>query len=577
MGGVRCYGLLMHRTPAVLLAMMAAVALAACGSSSATEPTSVPSTTSATHPSPAPAVAVIDGDPLTLKTPQGIVHGSIGDSARQFQGIPFAAPPVGALRWQAPQPATPWASTLEATRLSNLCPQIIPIINAYEGNEDCLYANVFAPAGVPSAPRPVMVWIYGGGFTVGSAGDNSAANYAAKHNLVSVSFNYRLGSLGFLALPALAAENPTHSTGNLGLLDQQAALRWVRDNIAAYGGDPNQVTIFGESAGGMSVCVHLVSKAAAGLFERAITQSGPCTLPAEPLATAETQGATLGAAVGCPSGSDQLACMRTKPAEQMIQTLPSDPSFLFGDGSHWGPVADGVTVPVHATALLTAGRFHRVPVIVGANRDEGRLFVALHQLELGTPLTAAAWAGQVDAYFGPTVGPLVRKRYPLADYPDAGAAFGQAVGDAVLACPSVATAQILRRWVPVYEYEFDYASNPFILGTPGVTLGAFHSAELPYVFQRTTETSGNFTFTPTQEQLATTISGAWARFGATGDPSGAGLNWPRLTSPSGSYLILDSPTSVAKAMKASQCTFWASTRWSVTGTHQPPSATTSTT
>ena len=520
---------------------------------------------------------MVGGDPLTLRTPQGEVHGTATAVTRQFLGVPFAAPPVGDLRWQAPQPASNWSTTLEAAKVSSPCPQIVPVVNTYEGSEDCLYANVYAPKAVPTAPRPVMVWIYGGGFQVGSSSDDSVANYAASHDIVSVSFNYRLGSLGFLALPALAAENPQHSTGNLGLLDQQAALRWVRANIASYGGDPSQVTIYGESAGGMSVCAQLVSPAASGLFQRAITESGPCTLPAQPLATAETQGAKLGSTLACPPPPAQLACMRSKPAQQVIEALPPDPTFLFGQGAQWGPVADGVTVPDHATTLLATGQFHRVPVIVGANRDEGRLFVGLHQLEVGSPLTAAQWPAAVDAYFGPTTGPKVQQKYPLADYPDAGAALGQAIGDAVLACPAVASAQLLRRWVPVYEYEYDHAPNPFILPTPGINMGAFHSAELPYVFQSTTESSGNFAFTPVEQQLAATVSGAWARFASTGNPSGGGLDWPRLTSATGSYVVLDTPTSLAKAMKASQCGFWASSGWTVGGKLAPKETTPTTT
>jgi len=557
----RCYVLPMYRSRTALIGMVAVVALAGCGSSAAS-----PGTGSAT---PAPSAAVVAGDPLTLRTPQGEVHGTATASTRQFLGVPFAAPPVGALRWQAPQPAAHWSTPLQAAKVSSPCPQIVPVVNSFEGSEDCLYANVFAPKAVPVSPRPVMVWIYGGGFQVGSSADHSVANYAASHDLVSVSFNYRLGSLGFLALPALAAESPDHSTGNLGILDQQAALRWVRADIAAYGGDPNRVTIYGESAGGMSVCTQLVSPAAAGLFEQAITESGPCTLPAQPLASAEAQGARLGTTLGCPPPPAQLSCMRSKPAQQVIEALPPDPTFLFGQGAQWGPVADGPTVPEHAAELLASGRFHRVPVIVGANRDEGRLFVALHQLEVGSPLTAAQWPAAVDAYFGPAVGPEVQKRYPLADYPDAGAALGQAIGDAVLACPAVASAAILRRWVPVHEYEYDHAPNPFILPTPGIDLGAFHSAELPYVFQGTTESSGNFAFAPAEQELAATVSGAWARFATTGSPSGGGLTWPGLASATGSYLVLDTPTSVATAMKSSQCAFWGTSGWTVAGKLKP--------
>lgn len=549
----------MHRGKSLLIVVVATVALAACGSSG----TSGPAKTAAVPPPISPVGAIVGGDVLTLRTPQGPVHGTSVGSARAFLGIPFAAAPLGPRRWQAPQPAAHWTTTLQAAHLSAPCPQIIPVVNSYAGSEDCLYANVYAPGSVPTVPRPVLVWIYGGGFTVGSSGDDSVANMAARQGAIAVSFNYRLGPLGFLALSSLATEDSHHGTGNLGLLDQQAALRWVRANIAAYGGDPRQVTIYGESAGGISVCAQLLSPASAGLFQRAITESGPCTLPAQPLITAERQGTTLATTLGCPTDAAELACLRSKPVQQVIQAMPPDPSFLFGAGAQWGPVADGVTVPVDVPRLLATGQFHRVPVIVGANRDEGRLFVGLHQLEIGSPLTAAQWAASITAYFGPTIGARVMQQYPLSAYPDAGAALGQAVGDAVLACPAVASATALSRWVPVYEYEYDHAPNPFILAVPGIDLGAFHAAELPYVFGAPTQSSGNFSFTPAEQQLSDTVAAAWVRFAATGSPSGGGLVWPRLTPPSGSYLVLDTPTSSARAMKAAPCGFWASTGWTV--------------
>ena len=549
---------LMRRGIAVIISVCCAGVAAACGSSASSgTPTSVPA------PVVAPAHFEVGGDPVTIRTPDGVVRGTSTATTRAFLGIPFAQPPVGNLRWRAPQVAAPWTTTLEATKTASACPQIVPLANVLVGNEDCLFLNVYAPKVTPSKPRPVMVWIYGGGFTIGSSGDDNVSNFAANNDTISVSFNYRLGPLGFLALPALAQQDPHHSTGDLGLLDQQAALRWVKANIASFGGDPNNVTIYGESAGGISVCAQLVSPTSTGLFEKGITESGPCTLPAQPVATAEAQGAELGVKLGCPTGPALLACMRAKPAADVIRALPSDPSFLFGSGASWYPVADGVTLPEDAAAAMVAGKFHHVPLIIGANRDEGRLFVALHYNATGNSLTPAEWPAGVDQYFGATVGAKVQQAYPLSAYPDAGAALGQAVGDAVLACPAVVSAGILQKYVPVYEYEYDQVPNPFVLSTPGIDLGAFHSAELPYVFDGTTESSGNFTFTSAQQRLATTVSGAWARFAATGNPAGGGLAWPRLTAPTGSYLSLNTPTAVKTAMKEHECGFWASTGWSM--------------
>jgi len=548
-----------------------AVLLAAVGVGLIAPAVGVPAagTAAATVSTPAPSRGEVASDPLTIRTADGVVHGlSVPTSGgtRQFLGIPFAQPPVGALRWRAPQPAKPWTGTLQATRTGSSCPQILPVVNVAIGSEDCLHLNVFVPKAVPSTPRPVMVWIYGGGFTEGSATDDSPANFAAAHDTIAVSFNYRLGPLGFLALPALARESADHATGDEGLQDQQAALRWVQKNIASFGGDPHDVTIFGESAGGISVCAQLLSPAAGGLFQKGITESGPCTLPSIPLGRAEAEGAALASKLGCGSSSDQLACMRSRPGAQVLSAMPPDPALLFGHGAVWDPVADGVTVPSDAPAKLAAGKFHHVPLIVGANRDEGRLFVALEYNAAGRVLTDAQWASAVDAYFGPRLGPEVRRQYPLADYPDAGAAFGQALGDAILACPAVASAAILSKYVPVYEYEFEQTPDPFVLPTPGIDLGAFHSSELPYVFDGPVESSGPITFTPAQRQLATTMGGAWARFAATGDPSGAGLAWPRLTARSGTYLDLDTPTSLQRHMKVHQCAFWAKSGFSVART-----------
>ena len=382
--------------------------------------------------------------------------GSVGAGQRQrhlahpaVSGHPVRPAAGGGVALAGPQPVTPWTTTLQATKAPSPCPQILPVVNIETGSENCLYLNVFVPAAVPTTPRPVMVWIYGGGFTEGGSTDDSPANFAADNDTITVSFNYRLGPLGFLALPSLAKASPDHATGDEGLQDQQAALRWVQQNIAAFGGNPHNVTLFGESAGGISVCAQLLSPGAAGLFQKGITESGPCTLPSLPLSQAESEGAELAAKLGCPTGGSaaqstaQLTCMRSKSDAQVIEAMPPDPALLFGHGAVWDPVDDGVTLPHNAAARLASGDYPHIPMIVGANRDEGRLFVALEYNAAGRTLTAAQWAPAVDKYFGPVLGPKVQREYPLADYPDAGAAFGQALGDAVLACPAVESAAAL--------------------------------------------------------------------------------------------------------------------------------------
>jgi para-nitrobenzyl esterase len=224
-----------------------------------------------------------------------------------------------------------------------------------------------------------------------------------------------------------------------------------------------------------------------------------------------------------------------------------------------------VVLPLHPVTAFDAGDFHHVPVIVGANRDEGRLFVALaDNVSLsGAPppknLTDAKWAAAVDDYFGPRVGPEVQQEYPLDAYPDAGTDLGEAIGDALLACPAVSSAETLARFVPIDEYEFDHVPDPFVLPTPGIVLGAFHSAELPYVFDGPVASSGMLRFTVAQQTLATEIDGAWTRFAATGDPAGAGVSWPTLSS-SRTYLSLNTPSTLATGVKSQVCAFWASTR-----------------
>jgi para-nitrobenzyl esterase len=436
-------------------------------------------------------------------------------------------------------------------------------VNITMGSEDCLFLNVFAPATPPTTPRPVMVWIHGGGFDVGSGMDDDPSRVAAASGDVMVTMNYRLGPFGFLALPQLGAAANDHSEGNAGILDQQAALKWVKANAAAFGGDAGNVTIYGESAGGISVCAQLLSPTATGLFEKAITESGPCDIPIPPKTTSEAQGAKLAGILGCSDPTTVVTCLQSKPAPDVLGALPSDPTFVFGQGASWFPTADGVVVPTDPVAALQAGKFPHIPIIVGANRDEGRLFSALAYSASGKTLGAADWAPAVEKFFGPTVGPQVEAKYPLADYPDPSAALGQAVGDAILACPAVESATLLSKYTTVYEYEFDHTPNQFVLPTPGTDLGAMHSAELPYVFDGPVESTGPLTFSPADQQLATTVSTAWTRFAATGNPAGGGLTWPALGA-GGNYLSLDTPsTSVLTGMKQFTCAFWAQSGWSL--------------
>ncbi|HUY86839.1 MAG TPA: carboxylesterase/lipase family protein [Acidimicrobiales bacterium] len=556
------------RTAVTGLVAVLVLAVAGCSNGASSGHASNQAVSSGTSSKLDPGKYEVSGNPLTIRTVNGAVAGTAQGTAqgtiRQFLGIPYAAPPVGDLRFQAPHPAANWTGTLDASKAGSECPQIVPIVNIVAGNENCLTINVFTPSPAPVHPRAVMVWIYGGGFTVGGSMDDNPANIVAKTGVVAVSFNYRLGPFGFLALPQLAALDPKHSTGDMGLQDQQAALQWVKANIARFGGDPGNVTIFGESAGGMSVCAQLASPGARGLFEKAITESGPCNLPAPGLSQAESQGAQFLQKLGCLVPSDDLACLDSKPVDQILNAMPPDPTFVFNRSVNWFPTADGKVLPTNTQQAFNRGEYDHIPIIVGANRDEGRLFAFLAYDASGRALPASSWPAEINAYFGPNVGAAVQQMYPLADFASPEASFGEALGDAFLACPAVETAASMAKYQPVYEYEFDYSNNPFVLAKPGDQLGAFHSSELPFVFGGPVQSSGNFTFTSAEQKLSDEMMGAWVRFAKTGNPDGNGIVWPKLSGQGGSYLSLNTPSpTVAKNMKGSLCGFWKTSGWSV--------------
>ena len=559
-----------------LPALVAFVALIAVACSSSASPTATPGSEASTDSRQAAALqgepparpydanaAFVGGDPTVVATPAGPVHGVVAAGTRRFLALPYAAAPTGDNRWRAPQPATPWTTVRDATVAPPSCTQVLPVVNLQTGQEDCLYLNVDAPAQPSDHLVPVMVWIHGGAFIVGSANDDVPTGLVERGGVIVVSINYRLGPFGFLAHPALQAEDPTGSLGNMGVLDQVAALQWVHDSVAAFGGDPGNVTVFGESAGGMSVCAHLQSPRSAGLFQRAIIQSGPCVQAGLDRSVAVPQSAELTTVLGCDTAADQLACLRGRDAGAVLDALPGDPTFLFQKAAYWFPTADDVVLPSDGAARVAAGDFNQVPVMAGVTRDEGRLFMGMAAHTIGSqiaPVTTADYEQRVVAYFGETVGPRVVEQYPLADYPGASEALGQAVGDALLACPAVDGALAMSPTVPVYLYQFEHAPNPFILPMTGIDLGAFHAAELPYVFGGQVQSSGPITFTPDEQMLSDTVIDAWVRFARTGDPAGDGQDWP-VTGPSHQYLILDTPARVSDGLRSDSCGFWAAANW----------------
>ena len=413
-------------------------------------------------------------DPLVVTTGLGTLQGVRRDGARNFLGIPYAAPPVGDLRWRSPQPPTPWTGVRDATTPGDVCPHVVPTIGVPTGSEDCLFVNVHAPDPPPEEPLPVMVWIHGGGYTVGdslSFGMTDGAVLAARAGVVVVSLNYRLAQFGFLAHADLSAEDPAHPTsGNYAVEDQAAALRWVREHVAPFGGDPTNVTIFGESAGGWSVCTMLASPLAEGLFDRAIIQSGPCTTPIPTLAAAETQGERFADEIGCAGAPDVVACMRSKTLDEVRSTVaPPDPLALFDlpEARYWGPVDDGVVLPEQLGDAFAAGRFHQVPVLAGSTRDEGTVFAIFAHDARGMPLTADLYDDRLMFLLrDQTLTDTVVAQYPLANFPSPTLAFSEAFGDGFLACPSIETANLVSAHVPTYLYQFEFPDAQFSLPSP---------------------------------------------------------------------------------------------------------------
>ncbi|WND35906.1 carboxylesterase/lipase family protein [Streptomyces sp. BB1-1-1] len=461
---------------------------------------------SAAGPVAAPAAAAADG--TTVTTRYGQVRGETGESANAYLGIPYAAPPVGDRRWKPPAPPARWAGVRDATAPGDPCMQADSstpwgdLAGPGTPSEDCLYLNVHTPAERSPREKPVMVWIHGGGFTIGSGTFYDGGELAARGDVVVVTLNYRLGAFGYLAHPDLAGESPEGVSGNYGLLDQQAALHWVRQNIAAFGGDPGNVTIFGESAGGGSVCQHLVSPRTLGLYDRAIAQSG-CGFPLPTQESQQRTGASWADSLGCAD----VACLRAEPAGELL-TAALNP------GARWVPNVDGRVLPLQIPDALEKGRFHRVPVLQGTTADEGRLTVATTYDLAGRRLTAAGYPVAVRALYGDRSDAILA-RYPLSDHGSPAEALGAILTDSRFACLQSRTAELMAGHTRSYQYEFadrqamDYLNLPI-----SFPLGAPHGSEIRYVF-------GGVAGTPAQNALAAKMMGYWTNFAHTGIPYAA--------------------------------------------------------
>jgi para-nitrobenzyl esterase len=459
----------------------------------------------------------------------------------------------------------------DASQFAPHCPQTASTFGRPSDTEDCLYLNVVAPArdregddddrddGSRGRHRhglaPVMVWIHGGALVTGESDDYDPTRIVEQGDVVVVTINYRLGALGFLAHPALTAESPDHASGNYGLLDQQAALGWVQRNIARFGGDPRRVTIFGESAGGLSVHAQLASPPAHGLFHAAIVESGAYQLAQPSLATGEAAGAAFAAGAGC--ATQTAACLRGLTVAQVLATQAA------GLGTAT-PVVDGKVLTLAVGAAFATGQFHHVPVIEGSNHDEFRLFVAGAELTSG-PLPAIAYPAAIQGALGVPAAlvPVLVAQYPLASFASPGLALSTLGTDAIFACNARFAAQQLSRFVPTFSYEFNDPDAPQPLLPPvSFPYGAYHGAEIEYLFT-VPATVPVAPFDAAQQQLSTAMIDYWTSFARTGHPgTRATPTWaPYQTAIDGAQaLIPGEPRPETGFAIDHRCAFWDAAR-----------------
>jgi para-nitrobenzyl esterase len=451
--------------------------------------------------------------PEQVKVEEGLLQGTLENGLTVYRGIPFAAPPVGELRWRAPQPAAKWEGVRQADKFA---PGPIQAWGAPAGkSEDCLYLNVWTPAKSASDKIPVLVWIYGGGFNGGSTSEpNYSGENLANKGVVLVSIAYRVGYFGFLANPELSAENPNHVSGNYGLLDMIASLQWIQKNIAAFGGDPNKVTIFGESAGGIAVSMLCASPLAKGLFQGAVSESGGSfgpsrskTFPGENmklLTDAEREGQTYVKSAGVSS----IAELRKITADKL-------PMGSFGKGMAW-PIIDGYVIPDDQYKLYEAGKFNDTPILVGYNSDEGASFSPSNKPE--------DYIAGVKTRYGKFAEDLI-KAYPVGTtkVPKTArdlmrdAAFGWHTW-------SWARLQSEKGKSKAYYYYFDQHPE-YPADSPKAGYGSPHGQDVAYVFKHVN--SSNPQITKTDIEISEAMATYWTNFAKYGNPNGEGVpEWP---------------------------------------------------
>ncbi|GGD03873.1 carboxylic ester hydrolase [Halopseudomonas salina] len=503
-------------------------------------------------------------DPLTVTTTEGAIKGVTLEGVegiRVFRGIPYAEPPVGELRFAPTVPAEDRSETLQLSdAFGSSCVQIDLAVRAPAGNEDCLYLNVYAPESGENLP--VMVWLHGGAFVFGNGGGEYDPTRLVKEDVIVVTLNYRLGLLGFLAHPNLESDG-----GNFGLMDQQQALRWVKENAAAFGGDSNNVTIFGESAGGHSVMSHIASPRAKeeNLFQRAIVQSGSYAAFQQSKVDAQATGETAATALGCADGATAATCLRALPAM----------SFLAVQGSQVIPNSDPTTdlLPVSIQTALATGSFNQdLDIMIGSNQDEGTLFVALDELT-GDPLDVLGEAEYrtrvADLFEDSGLDADAIATYYLNEYPTGANRLSLALSaiwtDSNFACNSYAQASTFANSnMNTYQYWFRDENAPWTL-VPAASfpLGATHAGEIPYVLYPEQVMRDRYTGDKDElDALASDMVGYWAQFAKDGNPNstdGVAPNWAQVSAGQINTLDVSSPGSGSNLnfLGYHRCGYWA--------------------
>jgi para-nitrobenzyl esterase len=503
------------------------------------------------------------GLPEQIAVQGGMISGQASGDVVSFKAIPYVKTPVGALRWKPPEPVEAWEGVRQTTEYGAAClqPDIGMPMKYFKQSEDCLYLNVWTAAKSAREKRPVMVWIHGGGNVIGSAdlstplGQDGAA--LARQGVVMVSFNYRLGPFGYFAHPLLSKESPQDVSGNYGLLDQIAALKWVKKNIKKFGGDPKNVTIFGESAGGHNVGYLMASPLAKGLFQRGISESGSVYVGVmnrhlregwygmEPM---EKQGERVTKDLGCADAPDPIAALRALSAEQVLR---GSKPVMMPPGNVFPPAVDGWVLPDDVMTIFDQGKQNKVPLIAGANADEMSIFIPTSPFPSVDFYRGFLKSPQGYGKFGDEVFAL----YPAKEPPDILRSFRDVGADSFFVGPTRYLMQaVSKTGGKAYMYHF---TMTVLAPMPG--LGAYHSAEIPFVFndiERVKNTS-HVPFEPKHQALADTMSTYWVQFATTGNPNKQGLpEWPAYDAVTDQYIELGEVVKAGQGLRKDKLDLW---------------------